>query len=499
MSDKESVKESLKNSGLVGGSQVVNIIIGILKTKVIAVLLGPTGIGLIQLFTSVITLLQSVFSLGLGFSGVRDISESYGTGDKKKLARTFLVLNRWVLLSAIIGSLVMILFSKTISSITFGSINYWKEISYLSIIIIFTNLAACKSALVRGTRNMADFVRITIITALIGAVIAVPIYYFQRENGIVPVLILTSIATFFVNYFYSKKMVLPKVKISFKSSAIEGLDMVKLGIFTVVTGFISQLCLYIIRVYIGDNLGVDFIGYYTAATTLTVTYMGLIFTAMAADYFPKLSAINKNDNLINSAVLEQTKIVLLLGTPLVLGMFTFSEYIIVILYSKEFILAQTLLLLMLIGVFLRLIGFPTGYVFLAKGKSKIFLFTQTQWNVIFISLSLLLWNFFDGLTAVGTAFVFSYAIGVLVNFIFLKRLTKFSYDKETIKYIIIFSILIAIYFILSFLFSGILVLVIKTIGLLIVSLYCFKMLEKLTGINFQKKIKSIFSKFLKKK
>lgn len=499
MPNKKSIRESLQNSGLVGGSQIINIIIGIFKTKLVAILLGPSGIGLIELFTSSITLFQNIFSLGLGFSGVRDISESFGTRDKKKISSTFFVLNKWVVVSAILGVMVVVFFSRNISSLTFnGTEQYWMDISLLSVTIIFANLAGARSALVRGTRNMHDFVRINVINAFSGAVISISIYYFLREEGIVFVLISTSIVTYLITYYYSKKIRLQKIILPTSKIVIQGWDMVKLGLFTVLTGFISQLSLYYIKVHIGDNLGIDYIGYYTVATTLTVSYMSLVFGAMAADYFPKLSAINKNNKLLNDAVLEQTKIVLLLGTPLILMMYTFSEYIIIILYSSNFLLAQTLLMLMLIGVFLRLIGFPMGYVFLAKSKSKIFIFTQTQWNVVFILLSLFLWNFFEGLVAVGIAFVFSYIIGVIVNFLFLNKLTKFNYDVETIKWIFIFSVLVVVYFIISYLFSGLIILSIKLIGLILISLYCFRMLEKLIEVDLCQKIKNIIFQPFKK-
>ena len=112
--NKDSVKQSLKNSGLVGGSQIISIILGVIKTKAIALLLGPSGVGLIQLFTSTITLLQNVFSFGLGFSGVRDISESHGTGDKENLSTTVVILNRWVWFSGLIGVLVIIIINNNI-------------------------------------------------------------------------------------------------------------------------------------------------------------------------------------------------------------------------------------------------------------------------------------------------------------------------------------------------------------------------------------------------
>ena len=42
----------------------------------------------------------------------------------------------------------------------------------------------------------------------------------------------------------------------------------------------------------------------------------MIFNAMATDYFPRLSAINKDNNAIQKVVNEQAEIAILLITPI---------------------------------------------------------------------------------------------------------------------------------------------------------------------------------------
>ncbi len=495
MSNKISSRTTLKNTGLVGGSQVISILIGIIKTKIVAILLGPGGIGLIQLFTSTITLVKSISGLGLGFSGVRDVSESIGTGDKERISKTVITLKRWSWVTGLLGVILTIIFSKQLSQWTFGSEDYWIHLSVLSITIIFSNIAASHGAIIRGARRIGDFIKISLWSAFIGAVVSVIIYYFFREKGIVPALISIGLITMVVNIVYSRNVKLVKTKIEFKESFFYGLGMVKLGVFTVLTGFITQLSLYYVRISINDNLGLDSVGYYAVATTLTVTYMGLIFTAMSADYFPKLSAINKDNNAINEAVLEQTKILLLLGTPLIIAMFTFSKYIIGILYTSEFIAALPLLMWMLLSVFLKFIGFPIGYVFLAKGKSKIFIFTQTLWNVIFLILVYFSWKFLDNLAGIGVAFVLAGILGTFVNIFIIKQLTRLTYDRNTIKYIVIFLFFTILYFLVSFNFDGYIVLGLKILGLGALTYYCFKEMEKLIDIDI---LSLIRSKLLKK-
>ncbi len=476
-------KESLKNTGLVGGSQIINIAIGILRTKVVAILLGPSGMGIIQLLSSSLSLVSSIASFGLGFSGVRDISESIGAGDSFKTAKTVKILKGWVYATGLLGVLISLILSKQLSRWAFGDETYWVEISILSVTIILNNVSSSYSAIIRGSRRMLDFAKISVLSSVITTLIALPIYYYFKLNGIVTVLVIASLTPLILNIIYAKKIKLPKVTITFKEGFFGGLEMAQLGLFMVLTGFITQVTMFYVKTSISTKLGLEFVGFYAVATTLAVTYMGLIFTAMATDYFPKLSAVNKNNEAVNSAVILQTKIVLLLGTPLIIGMYTFSEFIIQLLYSKEFIGALPLLMWMLLSVFLRLIGFPIGFVFLAKGKKSIFILTQSLWNVLFLVLVLLSWKYKGNLEGIGMAFTGAYSIGVLVNIIIIKKLTHLKYDNITLYYIFLFSLVTLLYFYVSKVFNGWFVFMVKGIGVLLLSFYCLKQVENLIDIS----------------
>lgn len=484
MSNNASVRNSLKNTGLVGGSKLISIFISIIRGKFVAILLGPSGMGLVQLFQSTITLVQTICGLGIGFSGVRDVAESFNSENEIRIGEKITTLKRWSWFTGLLGVFITLLISKKLSFWTFGNEEYWLEISVLSISILLANVAEGYSAIIRGTRRMQDYAKIGVINSVIGSILAIVIYYIYGIKGVVPVILLMALINLVVIFFYSKRIKIVNVNVSFNSSFYDGLSMVKLGIFTVFTGFIMQLSLYYVRISINDHLGMESVGFYGVATTLAVTYMGLIFSAMGADYYPKLSAINKDNDKVNKAVLEQTKIILLLGTPLILAMFTFSEFIIQLLYTKEFTFALPLLMWMLLSVFLRLIGFPIGYVFLAKARGNVFIFTQTLWNVIFVLSVLFLWNYRGDLVGVGMAFTFSYILGVSVNVIILKRITSFKYDKEALIYISLFAFFTIIYFTISYLnFNQWYIFISKIIGLLVLTIYCFKKIELMVDLK----------------
>jgi O-antigen/teichoic acid export membrane protein len=497
MKEINSIRNTIKNITVVGGSQLISIFISIVKTKCIALFLGASGIGLIHLFTTTIALVQSFFHLGLGVSGVRDLSEAYNDKDQLAIAKKVRVLKYWVICSSIIGIVFTILFSKQLSIWTFNDATYSIKFSVLSIIILINGLSTMYSSIIRAARNMIDFGKVTVYSSFIVTIVAICMYYFFSKEAIIPVLIISAIISLIFNIIFSSKIILyaDSVSMSLKEVFFDGLDMVKLGAFTVFTSFISLATLYYVRVSIRDTMGIDYVGYYAAATTLTITYMGVIFSSMAADYFPKLSAINKDNQALNKAILDQTKIVLLLGTPLILLMFTFSDYIIPILYSKEFILSRVLLLWMLLAVFFQLISFPIGYVFLAKSKGKIFIFTQSQWNIVFIIGAFLSLKFDYGLEGIGIAFCTAYLLGLIVNIFIIRRVTNLKYDSTTKQYILFLALSVIAYLYYSLNYSGLVALVIKFSAFLLIFFYCYKKLEELLGLSLFSIAKE---KFIKK-
>src|SRR4051812_44768703 len=89
-----SYNQILKSSALIGGSSLVNILVGILRTKVMALLLGPAGMGLVGVYGSIQNLVQTLASMGINNSGVRQMAEAAGSGQTDRVAKTATILRR---------------------------------------------------------------------------------------------------------------------------------------------------------------------------------------------------------------------------------------------------------------------------------------------------------------------------------------------------------------------------------------------------------------------
>ena len=148
--DKNSYKESLKATSLFGGVQVYNILIGIIRSKFVAVLLGPVGMGINGLLISATDLIISLTNLGLGTSAVRDIAEANATQDAGRIALVIRVFRRLVWLTGLLGAVICFLSSPYLSYVTFGNYEYTIAFVILSSSVLFKQLATGQTALLQG-------------------------------------------------------------------------------------------------------------------------------------------------------------------------------------------------------------------------------------------------------------------------------------------------------------------------------------------------------------
>ncbi len=432
----------LKSTGIVGGAKVIVILISIIRTKVVAIILGPAGVGIMGLFQSTITLIQGATNLGLGFSAVRDIAEANASNDTLRISKTILVFRRWIWFTGCLGFLITLIFCKSISIFTFGDDSYTIEFALLSITLLITAISTGQVALLQGLRLLPKMVKANIWGALAGLVVTIPLYFFFKEKGIVPGMILMSLVTLIISWRYSKRIKITPIKISIKKTFSEGAGMVKLGIVMVIAGLFTTFTQYLIRIFISNNMNIEGVGLFTASWSISTLYLGMVLDAMGTDYFPRLSAINTDNVAIKRLVNEQTEVAMILTLPLVIAMISFTHIFISIFYSGRFYATIPLLQWLIPGIFLRVIAWPMGFVIAAKAKNMLVIFTQLLWNLIFILLTVVLWRWYK-LEAIGIASLVGYVVILMLNKIITGKIAEFQWSKK-LKILMSVSLIIVV-------------------------------------------------------
>jgi antigen flippase len=477
---KGTYGQILRSSAIIGGSSVLNIGIGIIRTKIMALLLGPAGFGMISIFSSVVTLTQTLAGMGINSSGVRQIAEAAGSGDQERVAQTTLVLRRISIVLGLLGAACLILFSRPIAKLTFGTPQRAPQVAALSLAVFFALVSAGQGALIQGMRRIADLARMGVAGALLGTLLGIPLVYFFRDRGVVPSLIAVAAVTCLASWYYSRKISIPattlKPSILFEESA----SLLKLGFAFMASGLMTVGVAYVVRITVSRTIGLEATGLYQSAWTLGGLYVGFILQAMGADFYPRLTACAKDNPACNRLVNEQAHVGLLLGGPGVIATLTFAPLVIALFYSTRFGAAVGVLRWICLGTIVQVVTWPMGFIIVVKAKQVLFVACELAWTVVSLALAWVCITRY-GLDGAGIAFFGSYIFHAFLIYSVIRKMSGFRWSADNKRIGAIFLITIASVFCSFYLVSFAVAEVFGAIATVLSAVYSVRLLTRLVS------------------
>jgi PST family polysaccharide transporter len=425
-SERNRYRSSFAATLLFSGVQIYQIIIRIIKSKFVALFIGPAGMGIQSLLHSTTDTISAATNLGINTSSVKTIAAANSNGDKELISRNVIVQRRLIWITGLFGMLVCALLAPLWSQTSFGSSDYIWSFVAISVIILLDQLNKGELALLQGMQQKKQLARANIIGQSLNAIITIPLYYFFGVNAIVAAFVIGSLISLFISLYYSRRLVIIKVEMPWKETFSYGREMIKLGFFLSLQFLLTTLVVWIIRNYISKVGGVEEVGLYSAGTAIVTNYIGLVFTAIAADYFPRLAA-TKNNEEMGAAVRTQAELTILLLAPLVIAFLVFIKPVIILLYSDKFLPIENMMYWSISAVLLQAMGWAMSYTLLAKARPLYFFLNElvsTAWG---LPIKLLCYKYW-GLTGFGMATMIVYALYLLQILFVCKKLFRIKYD-----------------------------------------------------------------------
>ena len=400
----------LKATALFGSVQFYSVLMQLVRTKFVALLLGPSGVGIIGLITSTITLISGFTDLGLKNACVREIAKAK---NKESLIRTS---KSVAFFTGITGSLIAALCSKKLSQYLFSSDDYSGVFISLAIVVFFTHASNANLAILQALQRRRTFAKVNVVVGLISTLTSLLFYYALGLHGVVGALISTSIITYSYSLYHTYQG-----RIDIEELAnfwVSARPLVLLGLSISMAGIASNMSNYSIRLLVSKVFSEEQLGFYTGSSSFINSYLGLILAAMAMDYFPRISQISTKKELSEN-VRQQMLIALSIIAPLLVALISFMEEAILLLYSSSFLPMTHLSRLFAIGAVLKIVGWALGYVLLTKASGKIFLVNEIAGNIYQVGLALFLTRSenFDGL---GYALIASNLIYVIQTLVIVR-------------------------------------------------------------------------------
>ena len=415
----------LRSSALMGGAQVITLGIGFVRLKVIALLIGPSGVGLVGVLTAFNGNITALAGWGIGTSGVRVIA---GSSEEEKVRKVAAVRHFGATLSWL-GLLAVILLFWPIGWVTFQNGDYGMELFIAGLAVPLAIATSMWSALLQAHGQLKTLAKTQVISAVGGLLVGLPLIHYFELKGVAGSILLAAAVPAFITWRAARRQCPPT---AMTASPQDIKPLIQLGGALMIVGLSAQVSAYVIRLVIIRHEGLAAAGYYQAAFAIAGSLPGFVFMAMSADFFPRIAAAR--DEIEAQHLTEnQIRAGLLLALPFIVVLLTMGKLCIRLLYANTFDASIPLLTWMIWGVFLRLISWPMGYWMLARGSSSTVIVVEIVGNIILVLMPIVLMPIY-GLTGAAIGYFLSYVCHVIFMMIISFRRSGQWLGRQTLKW-----------------------------------------------------------------
>src|SRR5574344_1449878 len=188
---------------------------------------------------------------------------------------------------------------------------------------------------------------------------------------------------------------------------------------------------------------------------MTITYVGMVFSAMETDYFPRLSSVSGVGETLNLTVNRQIEVSFLLVSPLLVFFIVFLPILLPLLYSGKFLPISGMMKVTILAMYFRAITLPIEYIPLARGDSKSYLLLEVFYDIIVVILVILGFHF-KGLTGMGIGLFLSGLLNVVAILVYNHHRYGYYLSSRVRNYILMQMPIGCITYLVSIYLNGIL-------------------------------------------
>lgn len=431
----------LKYTGLFGGVQILKALAALVRGKASAIFLNTVGMGLNAIFQNIAELVHSATNMGLTFSSVRNLSETFEQGNEEEMRRLVCIIRTWSVWAALLGLSVCILFSPLLNWYFFsqeGEDSHLMGILLLATYIFSLPIEAGECAILKATQRLGSIARVEIMAALGTLLFTIPLFYIWGAQAIVPSLICCGWCVVIIHLCYTLPLFSYRIRPFSREIFKAGLPLLRLGIPYVLAAVAGAASTSLVFHILQDP---DTIGLFKACYSIIVTYTGMAFVALEVDYFPRLSAANNDRSRRNLMVNQQIDVCSMLISPMLIIMVAFMPWIIRLLMSSDFLPVTDMAVLATGFALFRSLTLPIGYLPLARGESHIFLITETIYDAAYVAIMYFAYNTL-GLIGCGVALSMASLLDAICLTVYYRSRYQFHLNHDTVLLLTVQALLL---------------------------------------------------------
>lgn len=404
----------------------------LISVKVVATLIGPTGVALVGQLNNFSSIALMISSGGIN-SGITKYVAEY-KNDNSKITSLLSTVIRITVICSLITGVLMITFNQFLSNLIMLSPQFGYVFIIFGITVLLYALNMMITSIINGFKEFKRFVKINIANSIIGFIFSLSLVLtWGLQGALVSAVTFESVMLFITLWMVRKQPWLSwkfyKEKFSFEYSK-KLLHYTLMTLATAATVPVSQMLL---RGYVISEISPVDAGWWEAMNRISAMYLMIITSSFSVYYLPRLSELSSRQDLHNEIVKSYKLIVpiLLVGLTLVY----FLRYIIIqVLFTPDFLPMESLFVWQLMADFFKICSWLLAYLMIAKSMTKTFIITEIIFALLFIVLGFIFmqWNGVVGITQGKLINYILYLIAMVFLFrkIVFVRLYNKCYNNE---------------------------------------------------------------------
>lgn len=412
----------MKVMSMFTGLQMFGIVCSVIKMKLVAVWLGTTGAGLFGIYQSVIDTISTFTDLGIRQSAVRDVAAR--SKDVSRLGVIVATVRRWSMFAGLLGAVAIAALSVPLGIWFFGSAAGCWGFAVLSVAMFLNAVTGGEQALLQGSGKLHALAWCNLWGSVAGLALSIPMFYLWGDTGVVMSIIAYAMTMYLAAMWRRLRVKHPaggKPAISLRQVWDEGKGFAKLGVCMAIAAFITSLAHTVFVGLLNAVSSTEEVGLVQAGDTIVVRYIGLIFTAIGMEFYPRAAANHRHNNRLRVFVNHEVVLLLSVLTPLLSVFLLLREPVVSILYSKAFMDIIPFISWAVLSSIPKAVSWCMAYTIIAKGDGKVYILTEGIDALISVPLCLGAWHYF-GLTGLGVAYIIWYiSYGAITGTVYYRR------------------------------------------------------------------------------
>lgn len=399
-------------------STLVRMLTGLISVKIVASIIGPSGVALLGQLNNFSSILLGMANGGIN-SGITKYVAEYN-GDESEIKKLLSNALRITLFFTLLVSLGLISLHNWLSRLIMLSDEYGYVFFIFGFTIFLYTMNATLVSILNGYKEFKKYVKVNIVGTLVGLLFTVSLVLALGLKGALISAVTFQSVVFFITFWICRKA--PWLSVSYYREKLDRKTLrrfLSYSAMTLVSLSVIPVSQMLLRGYVISNISITEAGWWEAMNRISGMYLMVITSSFSIYYLPRLSEIKETAELRHE-IFKCYKVIvpmLLLGLTTI---YLLRNVVIAILFSPDFYPMENLFVWQLLGDFFKICSWLLAFLMIAKSMTKTYIVTEVLFSASFVALGFFFMNL-NGVVGLTQAYLVNYVLYLICMFLLFRR------------------------------------------------------------------------------